>query len=142
MFYLLVMDSIYYHKLKTSYLDFLKILKNLIGFKLDLEFYCSAVDTPHDDHGFKDYFDQINKLDKNVLEKMYGLLINNPWAKYYANCNADIQGWIDFENEMNPVFDLIRHIIDGDGSLSEQEWRLVEAQIRVANYKEYALSIL
>ena len=43
---------------------------------------------------------------------MAAILKNNPIATYYSNCEADIQGWVDFEKELFPIIDLFSTIFE------------------------------
>lgn len=52
----------------------------------------------------------VEKADIAQIRKMESILSNNVWAKYYAGCQAEIQGWIDFEKEMQPVFEVFKEV--------------------------------
>lgn len=96
------------HDLKTQYSDFLPVMK-------DPDAFVDAIIKMKDGKIYPEPWERYNHPnigDANVdkLKSMAGILKNNVWADYYRNCEADIQGWIDFENEMFPVFSLLQEV--------------------------------
>ena len=64
-----------------------------------------------DNKKWKEYLDCAEKGDENNIRKMVNILRDNSWAKYFANCNAEIDGWVDFEREMKPVLRTFNYVI-------------------------------
>lgn len=129
-----------YHGLKTSYLDFLKIIQHLDEFKSDIEFYLNNPKEDDKDHLFKDYFSEITEINAESIGKIYSLLYGNIWSIYYGECNANIQGWIDFENEMNPVFDLFRNLFFKGVGVNSKDRYLANSTYLAESYKEVAIA--
>ena len=133
-----------YHGLKTSYLDFLKIIQNLDEFKTDIEYFCEERNNEDgeisEEHIFKDYFQNISGFNKDDLSKIYTLLYGNVWTIYYGKCNANIQGWIDFENEMNPVLNFFRNVFSKGIGINSLDKYIRNPTYQAESYKEVALA--
>lgn len=101
------------HGLPTSYPDFLRIMKEPEYF---LDCYNQMIGKTHigvieNTDCWDKYLKCITEDDQDDVNKMVTILRDNPWAHYYANCNAEINGWVDFEHEMMPVIDMFNRII-------------------------------
>ena len=128
-----------YHGLKTSYKDFLRIIKNLNEFKEEIRIYKGERRTEKE-LLFKDLFEGLLSINTDNSDRIYDLLYGNIWTKYFAKCNADIQGWIDFENAINPVLDLFRNVfVDGVGVTSSDRFFRVPTY-KAKSYKEVGLA--
>lgn len=134
-----------YHGLKTKYSDFLYVIRNIDTFKNQLDDYLSNENGDTDSYLFKDFYNE--KINKKAISKMCQYLKGNPWVYYYSESKADIQGWIDFENEMNPVFDLFRKVIN-EKLPQEQTYyinnpqKTIRFDIYSLSQKEYAVATL
>lgn len=111
------------HGLLTSYDDFLKIMKAPDDF---IKYYNSMIGEPtmgiyDSNNPWVDYLNYVTKGDEDDIRKMIKILKNNSWAHYYANCNADIEGWIDFEQEMKPVIKMFSAIVSRDNQYFKDE---------------------
>ena len=107
------------HSLPTSYQDFLCFFKDIdvYCFSGALEKYRESKKTKKPYTGkylkfFKKYEKSLPQFDIEEIKKIEEILKNNSWAQYYAGCEAEINGWIDFEHEMIPVFDLLKTIFE------------------------------
>jgi len=108
------------HNLPTTYNDFFFFMKNREGVFSKLKEYEAGktIDEP-----WSRYFpNQRIELDDDSVQRMLDKLDNNVWVHYFLNCGADINGWIDFENEIKPallfwsrVFDCNVSILPKDG---------------------------
>lgn len=131
-----------YHGLKTSYKDFLLILQNITEFNNAISRFIDNKNTQDNDSHIFDEIFLDESLEGSSVHKIYELLKDNSWANYYANCNADIQGWIDFENEMLPAIKLMKEVFCKDVRIvwcTEADW---EASITFDSYKERAMMSL
>ena len=96
------------HGLPTRYSDFLEILKDPKLFRIALE--SSFAGREFDTEKYGRYFSHLSKLEMNQVNEMLDLLESNVWAYYYGHCEAEMEGWIDFESEIVPAlkfFDLL-----------------------------------
>ena len=126
------------HSLPTSYGDFLKMFK-LVNKAFTFSSALEKVKAGDDYKGeFKEFINKYEDVMKQIniskIKEMEYLLENNSWASYYAGCEAEIKGWIDFEKEMLPVFELFKQIFDKgkDASITESGG-IPSAQIRIDN---------
>lgn len=53
-----------------------------------------------------------SKMDMKHIEQLGEIINRNSWVYYYCNCEAEIDGWIDFEKEMYPVMELFDFIFN------------------------------
>ena len=103
------------HGLPTKYNDFLNIFKNLSTSKLSdsLDLYKKVGNC---DNVFKELFlkhpEILNRTDIDKIKNLEKKLSQNSWANYYAKCEAEINGWIDFEIEMFPVIYGLKQIFE------------------------------
>lgn len=58
-----------------------------------------------------------SKMDIQHIEQLGDIVKHNSWIYYYCNCEAEIDGWIDFEKEIYPVIELFEFIFDYDYEL-------------------------
>lgn len=56
----------------------------------------------------------IGDIEEVYIEKLGEIIKHNSWIKYYCNCEAEIDGWIDFEREIYPVIDLFEFVFQCD----------------------------
>ena len=100
------------HGLKTSYNDFLFLMKNWDSFYRE---YVNMKRIPGytcEIKRLQPFLSNSAKMEDAHIEKLGAIIKENPWAFYYQNCGAEIDGWIDFEREMYPVLDLMEYICD------------------------------
>lgn len=106
------------HNLPTSYNDFLYLLKNWNDFMMlykKTNFYGLSIDK----EVFRKYFKNPEELDNENIEKLNRKINKNSWIKYYCNCEAEIDGWIDFEKELIPVIALFEEIFKANYEIKE-----------------------
>lgn len=99
------------HELPTKYEHFLFILKNWSEFQQKIEQFKSGKEIEKEDI-FYTYFVGIKTLNDTNLEQLDIIIKNNSWIKYFCQCEAEIDGWIDFEKEIYPVIDLFEFIFN------------------------------
>lgn len=99
------------HGLLTNYKDFLTIMKIWGDFKKNVDLACEnrVYDTQ-----YEKYLSAANKIDKNKIDKLDSIFKNNSWVDYYKRCEAELNGWIDFEKEMQPVLKLFNEVMSLD----------------------------
>ena len=109
------------HGLSTKYSDFLEILKDpeMFGVALDAALDGNYFDT--DKYG--KYFSHLSKLDMDQVNKMVDILKTNVWAYYYGHCEAEMEGWIDFESEIVPVLIYFDHIFNSEVKIDNPNHR-------------------
>lgn len=101
------------HGLLTSYSDFLKIMKEPDEF---LKYYNHEIKKTvpgifENNNCWEEYLKLISDENQEDVNKLVSILKENSWAQYFANCNAEINGWVDFEHEMMPVIKMFNTII-------------------------------
>lgn len=101
------------HGLLTSYNDFLFIMNNWNDF---YNLYRNVLQgkVVKDTSKFKKFMGNASDMSDAQLQKLGRIVKENSWAKYYCNCEAEIDGWIDFERELYPVLDLFEEIFNVD----------------------------
>lgn len=106
------------HGLPTSYDHFLRAIKDPDGFyRAVKQAHESSETSPQDvtiGTHWKEYRSCAKSIDLEEIHKMVDILRNNSWAYYFARCNAEIVGWVDFELEMIPVLRMFNRIIASD----------------------------
>ena len=99
------------HNLPTKYEHFLFLLKNWSKFQQKIEYFKSGKEVANDDM-FYTYFVNIKSLNDDNLKQLDTIIKNNSWVKYFCQCEAEIDGWIDFEKEIYPVIDLFEFVLN------------------------------
>lgn len=99
------------HGLKTDYNSFLEVIKNWNNFN---SVYTEAKKKGKAVFEWKNHKLNRDKLDEKRIYELGQIITENSWAKYYKECGAEIEGWIDFEKEIFPVLDLFESIINAD----------------------------
>ena len=90
------------HGLRTSYGNFLNVMKNKGVFSMAVDYYLKT-GKPSDTSKFYKYFKDVKSLNEDNIKKLQEILKNNSWVKYFSECEAEIDGWIDFEREISTV---------------------------------------
>jgi len=106
------------HGLPTSYNDFFKVIKpKNKEHKLSVEIENARRD-PGYSGVFKKMFDKhpelLGKINTDNILILENKLQKNVWAQYYSKCQAEINGWIDFENEIHPAIELFQKVFNSD----------------------------
>jgi len=65
------------------------------------------------------YIRNASKMNEVHIIKLGNIIKNNSWTKYYCCCEAEIDGWIDFEREICPVINLFEKIFQNDYVINE-----------------------
>ena len=100
------------HGLPTKYKDFLFVIQNIDEFQKDFE---KRIKNDISDDLFDKYYENLNvSISVDKVRCMIHILKTNGWAKYYSKCGAEIQGWIDFENEILPVIEMVDDVCNYD----------------------------
>ena len=99
------------HGLPTKYEHFLLILKNWSEFQQKIEHFRSGKEIAKNDKYYT-YFVDIKSLNDANLKQLDTIIKNNSWVKYFCQCEAEIDGWIDFEKEIYPVIDLFEFVLN------------------------------
>jgi len=108
------------HELKTSYNDFLYLMKNWNNFMEEYERILDG-DVSLDNSFFvKKYVTTVTMLNNISLARLGEIIESNLWVKYYCNCGAEMDGWVDFEKEIIPVIDMFNRLLR-DGSINAFE---------------------
>lgn len=97
------------HGLLTSYNDFLFLMKNWDEFKAKKGGVKRGAKILREDPFYR-FLSDVSDIDEECLDKLGTIVKKNRWAKYFQNCEAEIDGWIDFEREIYPVIDLFKKI--------------------------------
>jgi len=58
----------------------------------------NSLDSRYDKYFYKGVLDK-----KDKISDFISIAKKNAWIYYFSNCDAEIKGWIDFENEMLPI---------------------------------------
>ena len=110
------------HGLLTSYNDFLFLMKEWIFFVLAYK--------EKKEHGrFERYLVNADNLDNQKIEKLDEIIKGNSWVHYFCNCEAEIDGWIDFEKEIYPVMELFEFIFQAKHEMRGHGRKSGEAHI-------------
>jgi len=78
---------------------------------------------------FSKFLKHVSDMNKANIDKLSYIIKNNSWAIYYQNCEAEIDGWIDFEREIYPVVELFEFIIKSNYHTSGHRGEYVDAYI-------------
>ncbi len=93
------------HGLPTSYNAFLYIMKNWNTFFLQAKNVIRGKSISVDNEFYK-FLADVQNINEDNLDKLGKIIKDNSWIKYYCKCEAEIDGWIDFEREIYPVIKL------------------------------------
>lgn len=103
------------HGLLTKYEHFLYIMKNWSIFYNSYDRYNQGYKREVADTIAR-FVSDLAVMDKQNIEKLGKIIETNSWVHYYCNCEAEIDGWIDFEKEIYPVLELFEFIFQSDYS--------------------------
>lgn len=97
------------HGLLTGYGNFLDIMKNWTPIYDMLKKVNKGGSYPKD-YVFEKYVSNAADINMDNLSELDRIIRNNSWISYYKKCEAEIDGWIDFEREIYPVIDLFEKV--------------------------------
>ncbi len=116
------------HGLSTDYGDFLFIMKNWDKFyETFLRARQGASIDPEDK--MAKYLVNVQNMHDNNLMTLGKIIKENSWVHYYCNCEAEIDGWIDFERELYPVMDLFTFVFGSKYEIVGHGAQYAEANI-------------
>ena len=97
------------HGLHTSYNDFLYVIKNWTSIST---MYRSIRDGKgiNESESLGKYLKNVSAMDDAMIQLFGKIIERNAWIQYYSKCEAEIDGWIDFEREIYPVMKLFRKV--------------------------------
>lgn len=98
------------HNLHTKYDDFLYIMKNWASFNVMYQSVRKGHDVNEKEEFYK-YLKNARDMDDGNMQLLSKIIESNSWIKYFRRCEAEIDGWIDFEREIYPVIDLFGKVI-------------------------------
>lgn len=55
-----------------------------------------------------------SNIDEQKINELNKIINDNSWIDYYSQCDAEIDGWIDFEREIYPVIELFEKIMSSN----------------------------
>lgn len=58
-------------------------------------------------------------LNRNSIDELGKIIKNNSWIKYYSNCGAEIDLWVDFEREISTVLHAFNTIFQANYDMLE-----------------------
>lgn len=102
------------HGLPTKYGDFLCLIKNW-AFFLD---YYKRKKIPNNDNLLKKYLVNIDSVNADNIKELNEIIQKNSWINYFKKCEAEVDGWIDFEKEIIPVIDFFDFLFQCDVSVN------------------------
>lgn len=102
------------HGLPTKYGDFLCLIKNWVFF---LDYYNSKK-IPNNDYLLKKYLVNIDSVNADNIKELNEIIQKNSWINYFKKCEAEVDGWIDFEKEIIPVIDFFDFLFQCDVSVN------------------------
>lgn len=120
------------HGLLTNYRDFLFIMKNWSNFSSRYKAVRSGRTVS--DSEYDKYLVNVCLMDDNNIKELGTIINNNKWIKYYRECEAEIDLWIDFEREIFPVIHLFEKVFKLDCSMSSSGSERVEAHIMKSEF--------
>lgn len=124
------------HGLLTKYDNFLFLMKNWGKFLIEKEKLKNVLYDKNMFDGKNEYSRYLinrNSFNEDNIRQLGNIIKNNLWVDYYRKCEAEIDGWIDFEREVYPVLNLFENIfkaryrivsftaIDGKTALFERD---------------------
>ena len=98
------------HNLHTKYDDFLYIMKNWASFNAMYQSVKRGYNIEEKEDFYK-YLKNASNMDDENIRSLGKIIESNSWVKYYCKCEAEIDGWIDFEREIYPVINLFGKVI-------------------------------
>lgn len=76
------------------------------------------------------YLIYASEMDEQHIKKLGNIIKSNSWVNYYSHCEAEIDGWIDFEKEVYPVIELFDFIFNASYEIDvNTRWEYAEARI-------------
>lgn len=105
----------YVQELKKREKDYLK--ENCNEDYVQQDFFTDFYEFPEET--IKKYIKDVFKMSRNRLEKLGEIIEKNSWARYFCQCEAEIDQWIDFEREIYPVLDMFEFIFKAGYELDE-----------------------
>lgn len=97
------------HGLITGYSDFLFLMKKWDEFKAKMNEVKGGIKISKEEPFYR-FLSDVSDINEERLDELGDIIKNNSWAKYFQKCEAEIDGWIDFEREIYPVIDLFKKI--------------------------------
>lgn len=79
---------------------------------------------------FSKFLRHASEMNKLNIDKLGDSISTNSWMHYYCNCEAEIDGWIDFEREIYPVIELFEFIFRANYTTSGRRGEYIKASIR------------
>lgn len=98
------------HNLHTKYDDFLYLMKNWDSFNAMYQSVKRGYNIEEKEDFYK-YLKNASNMDDENIRSLGKIIESNSWVKYYCKCEAEIDGWIDFEREIYPVINLFGKVI-------------------------------
>ena len=97
------------HGLSTKYEQFLFLMK---GWGVFYNHYISAKKgiKIQESSEFFIYLEDVEAINEDYIHVLDEIINRNSWVKYYCSCEAEIDGWIDFEREIYPVIELFEYL--------------------------------
>lgn len=99
------------HGLLTNYKDFLFVLKKWKTVRATYKAVREGRYSDDKDPVYK-YVINASNMDEKNLEKLDNIINRNSWIKYYCQCEAEIDLWIDFEREIIPVINFMEAVFN------------------------------
>jgi len=96
------------HGLPTSYADFLNVLKKPNLFKMAIEEAKESTRVNTSKAPWSKYLMNASNISCSNINAMLNYVKNCSWANYFIECNAEINGWVDFEHEMIPAIQMFQ----------------------------------
>ena len=94
------------------------------------------------EHLFYDCLEFASGMEESNLIRLGEIIKSNTWCHYYCKCEAEIDGWIDFEKEIYPVIELFENIFRAECDVRKEGGDVYaiiskelfsKQQVRVAN---------
>lgn len=101
------------HGLLTKYEHFLEVMKNWKNTYILLKEARTSKVFAHEIY-YNEYYYYAHIMNEDNLKELDRIMQTNSWVKYYSQCEAEIDGWIDFEREIYPVINLFETIFKLD----------------------------
>jgi len=101
------------HGLPTKYNHFLEFVRNWEDIYTQIKNIKSGTQNKGEEK-YSSFLACATKMNEENLEELDRIISNNSWVDYYCNCEAEIDGWIDFEKEIYPVAEMFDKIFKSD----------------------------